>query len=261
MRRNPIQQLLIDNRAAPRHFEVKASADGDEATVYLYDVIVADDYWGGVSDKSFVQALAGVTASTIHLRVNSPGGDVFAARAMEAALRGHSAKVVAHVDGVAASAASFLIMAADEIEIADGAMMMIHKALSAVWGNADDMRGRAELLEKIDGTLVKTYADRTGQSPDDIAAWMTAETWFTADEAIDKGFADRKSAAASEPSAKAQAWNLRAYANAPAQQPVDQPAPAARTAPDPQPEPQPEPAPPRADLEALRRQLALAERI
>ncbi|WP_296228580.1 head maturation protease, ClpP-related [Ralstonia sp. UBA689] len=251
MRQNKILQLLSDNCAAARVFNVVASGD-NEVTVYLYDYIVSDDWWGGVSATTFVKELAGITADVIHLRVNSPGGDVFAARAMETALRGHSAKVIAHVDGLAASAASFLIMAADEIEISDGGFLMIHKAWTALWGNADDLRSEADLLDKIDATLVRTYGQRSGQSVDDISAWMAAETWFGADEAVEKGFADRKADATAQPSAKASAWNLQAYSNAPKppsnepSAPVNAHAPTTRAQ-----------AP---DFSAMRRRLDLAQR-
>lgn len=255
MRRNKILQLLSDNRSAERVFNVVASGD-DEVSVYLYDYIVSDDYWGGVSATTFVKELAGITASVVRLRVNSPGGDVFAARAMEAAIRGHSAKFIVHIDGLAASAASFLIMAADEIEISEGAFVMIHKAWTALWGNADDLRAEADLLDKIDGTLVKTYAQRTGQPEDEIAAWMAAETWLGADEAVEKGFADRKAAAESNTQARASAWNLRAYSNAP--KPASKPA--QNTLPEPAAEPAPE-APQAPDLSAMRRRLDLANRL
>jgi ATP-dependent Clp protease protease subunit len=246
MRPNRILQLLNDNRRAPRRFNVEASADAGEATIYLYDMIVSDDFWGGVSAQAFVEALASITASTIHLRVNSPGGDVFAARAMETALRGTQARVIAHVDGYAASAASSLIMAADEIEIADGGFVMIHKAWSIAIGNADEMLAMGALLNKIDGSLVKTYADRTRQEPDQIETWMAAETWFDADEAIANGFADRK---ATFDGAQDSAWNLSAYANAPAgRTPTSPAAPPANSAP-----PQDPPAQP--DREAMHREV------
>lgn len=262
MRHNKILQLLNDNRAAQRVFNVEASGD-NEVTVYLYDTIVSDDYWGGVSATTFVKELAAITADVIHLRVNSPGGDVFAARAMETALRGHSARVIAHVDGLAASAASFLIMGADEIEISDSGFLMIHKAWSWAWGNADELRATADVLEKIDGTLVATYQTRTGQSAEDIAAWMTAETWFTADEAVEKKFADRKAGEAQQASAKASAWNLRAYANAPRPAAVAMPS---QAAPAPAPHVPPQQAQQQAlsqplpDFAAMRRRLNLAQR-
>lgn len=228
-------KLLADNRqASARRFDVRADAAADEAEIFLYDAIVDDEleaeWWGGVAPKSFVQALRGITASTIHLRINSPGGSVFAARAMEQALREHSARVVVHIDGLAASAATFIAMAGDEITMAKGALFMIHKAWSYAWGNADDLTETASLLTKIDGTLAQTYADRTKQTTAQIGEWMAAETWFTAEEALQNGFIDQ--VAEDAPKAKA-SWNLSAYAKAP-QQPAPAAPPAAPAAPPPQ---------------------------
>lgn len=190
-------------------------AEADAATLYLYDAIVSTDdeaeWWGGVSPKAFIAELNAISAPTIHLRINSPGGSVFAARAMEQAMREHPSKIVAHIDGYAASAASFLAMAADEIEIAHGAFFMIHKAWTGIWGNSDDLLQEAALLEKIDGTLAKTYAARTGKDEAQIAEWMAAETWLDADESVAAGFADRIAEGAK---AKA-SWDMSAYARAP----------------------------------------------
>jgi ATP-dependent Clp protease protease subunit len=224
---NPLLRLYTQNRARPgRQFEVKA-AGADSAEVLLYDVIVADameaEFFGGVAPEPFVQALRKITAKTIHLRINSPGGSVFAARAMEQALREHPAQVVVHVDGVAASAASVIAMAGDQIIMGSGAMMMIHNGWSFAIGNAAEMRKTADLLDKVDGTLVQTYAARTRQQAQQVSDWMAAETWFTADEAVANGFAD-KVAAAPEPKAAAPAtWNLEAYTHAPAAQPAGAP--------------------------------------
>lgn len=246
--RNRLLQLLADNRANPvrRPFEVcarrraaaaAAGEQADEVDVYLYDAIVDTaaeaEWWGGVPADTFVRELRALDASVIHLRVNSPGGSVFAARAMEQALREHPARVVAHIDGLAASAASFVVMGANEIVIAPGAMVMIHKGWVFALGNADDLRATAELLDKVDGTLVRTYVERTGQPADQVERWMAAETWFTADEAVEHGFADR--VAEAEPAegegAAAQAgargaWNLQAYL----QELVRRPAPAGAAA-------------------------------
>ena len=116
----------LDRKTEP--IRISAEVSGDEATIYLYDEI---SYWG-VNTETFVGELKGIAGGTIHLRVNSPGGDVFEARTMQTAMKQHPARVVAHIDGIAASAASFIAMAADEIEIAEGAFIMIHNAISYI---------------------------------------------------------------------------------------------------------------------------------
>lgn len=203
-------KLLRDNARNRTVSPPKAKAEeSGEATLYLYDVIVSDDYWGGVAAEAFVKELNATAAPTIHLRINSPGGEVFAARAIEAAIRNHPARIV---DGYAASAASFVAVACDEVEIAPGGFFMIHKAWTFTAGNADDLLHTAEMLEKLDASLVDTYAKKTGCAPEAIAGWMKAETWFSAGESVEHGFADRVAEAA--PKAQAD-WNLSVYANAP----------------------------------------------
>ncbi|MCW2315305.1 ATP-dependent Clp protease protease subunit [Rhodoblastus acidophilus] len=182
--------------------------DDDEATVYVYDVI---GDWG-VGAESFVKAVSAIKAKTIHLRINSPGGDVMAARAMMTALRNHSATVVAHVDGLSASAASFLMLAADEIEITDGAFVMIHNPSTVAWGDAREMRKTAALLDKVRDASANDYAARTGKSYDELVAMMDAETWMTAQEAVAGGFADRVVDGAKPQ----QRFDLSVYDNAPA---------------------------------------------
>jgi len=203
--------------------EFKAEKSDSEATIYLYDAIVNGEdeaeWFGGVAPKSFINELKAIDAPVINLRINSPGGSVFAARAMEQALRDHPAKIVAHIDGYSASAASFLMMAADEIVISQGAMVMIHKAWTMAYGNADDLIQTATCWKRSTATLVDTYASRTAKDPKQISDWMAAETWFTAQEAVDAGFADR----IAETKAKAQAWDLSAYANAPKQEQAPEP--------------------------------------
>lgn len=181
-------QLLEANRERSS-FRVKAEEGSDEATIYVYGAI--GDYYG-IDPQSFVRELGAIAASIIHLRINSPGGDVFAARAMKTALEQHSAKVIAHIDGLAASAASFLMLAADEIEISEGAFVMIHQPWTYAVGSADELRASADVLDKVGLAIVGDYVRRTGKSEDEVLAWMKAETWFTADEAIENGFCDRK---------------------------------------------------------------------
>lgn len=217
MKTNPMMRLLAQNKGRGR-FAVQTALVENEAVVYLYDAIVGTsdeaEFFGGVAADDFVNRIAAIKADVIHLRINSPGGSVFAARAMETALRSHSAKIVAHIDGVAASAASFLAMAADEIEISKGAFFMIHKAWTMTFGNADDLLKEAELLEKIDGTLVDTYQARTGLEAEELKNMMSAETWLEAEEAVAKGFADRIGGSQAD-----KRWNLSAYHHAPEQEP------------------------------------------
>ena len=215
---NPLLKLYARNRRKGE-FRAEVSPEGDAATIYLYDMIVDTDdeaeWWGGVSPQKFIKTLNSMKAPEIHLRVYSPGGSVFAARAMEQAIREHSSRIVAHNDGLAASAASFLILPADEIIVAPGAFTMIHKAWTIAWGNSDELLKTAGLLEQIDGSLVKSYAERTGQQPGEIAAWMAAETWMEADRAVELGFAD--SIADGKDAPKAKAWDLSAFEHAPKQ--------------------------------------------
>lgn len=212
-------QLLARNKGHGRaHALVALNEAADEATVYLYDYIVrtaAEAEWlGGVAAETIAKELRGITASTIHLRINSPGGDVFGAQAIAQALRDSKARVIAHVDGIAASAATVIAIAADEVEIAQGGMFMVHRAWSFAVGNTNDMLDAAALLDKVDGTLAAQYAARTGEDQASMLEVMDAETWMTAEEAVDAKFVDR---IAEAPEAKALAkWDLSAYAKAPA---------------------------------------------
>lgn len=229
-----ILQLLRDNAGRVRPPSNLVRNGADEATIYIYDVI--DSFWG-ISAKSVIDALTSVAdVPVVHLRINSPGGDVFEGRAIVEAIKRFSGKTIAHVDSLAASAATSIAIAADEVEIAQGAFFMIHNASGLVWGDKTDMRATADLLEKVEGTIVADYVQKTGQDATAITSWMDAETWFTADEAITHGFVDRLAATA-EPKAgnTSNTWNLSAYTKAPAA--LIAPAPEAKPTSEPTPEP------------------------
>ena len=202
-------QLALDNKAAPKSFAIKAE-DGS-TRIELFDVI--DDYYG-VSASDFTSALNSISDPEISLHINSPGGDVFTARAMVAAIAAHPSNITAYVDGLAASAASYVAMACDKVVMQEGAMMMIHNAWSFAMGNAAEMRATADLLEKIDGTIVSDYMRKTGMPADEIKTMMAAETWLDAAEAVAMGFADTVAENTKGTKAKS-SWNLSAYANAP----------------------------------------------
>ena len=160
----------------------------DEATVYVYDAIGG---WWGIDPKTWVPEFRAIKAKTIHLRINSPGGSVFDAETMRTAIAQHSSNVVAHVDGIAASAATSVAIAANEVEMSSGAMFMIHNAWGLAMGGAKEMRDYADLLEKINGNIRTEYGRKTGKGEEELAGLMDAETWFTAAEALENGFVDR----------------------------------------------------------------------
>jgi len=232
MKLNPLRNLLAANKGRGLF---KAEANGNEATMFLYDVIVSDDYWGGVSALTFAKELASLDVETVHLRLDSPGGDVFASVAMSQAMREHKAQIVVHVDGYAASAATQLLMAADKSVISPGGMVMIHKAWTMAVGNADDMKATAGLLDKIDGQIADSYSAKTGIDNAEIIEMMTAETWMTETEAIDSGFVDALAEGHPDKQNKTN-WDLSAYAKPPV-----------NAAPVKSPEPEPTPADPPAN--------------
>lgn len=196
-----------------------------EVTIEVYDVIVSSEadavWWGGVPADAFCREMRKVAAGdTVRIRVNSPGGDVFAGVAMAQAIRECAGTVVVHVDGYAASAASLLVAAASESVIAPAAMVMIHKAWTIALGNADDFRSSAGLLDKIDGEIAATYQAKAGGTTDDWLAAMAEETWYTGSEAVEAGLVTRLA----EGAAKAKnSFDLGVYDKAPKVDAVEEP--------------------------------------
>lgn len=171
---------------------LEPAVDDGVAEVLLYDPI---DSWGGdwgVSAKEFVSGLSalGDDVTEIRLRINSPGGEVWEAVAMMNALRNHPARVVAVVDGLAASAASVLACAADETVMGRNTQLMIHDAWALCVGPAAVMRDTAERLDKLSDNLAQVYADKAGADVDDMRTAMLAETWYSPEEALAAGLVD-----------------------------------------------------------------------
>lgn len=226
---NSLTKLLASNKKRPERLpQSKIVAEDGETTIYLYDSIVSDEdtayWWGGVSAEKLVPLIREVRSGVIHLRINSPGGDVFAAQAICQAIRDTGAKVIAHIDGYAASAATVVAVAADEVEIAEGGFYMIHNSWTWAMGNTNDLTATAALLSKVDGSLAAQYAKKSGMSLEDVRAAMDAETWYTADEAVAAGLVDRLA----EGSKAEASWNMSAYAKAPKPAaPAEPPDPAA----------------------------------
>lgn len=175
---------------APKGLTLRAAADATtEAELLLYDEI---GYFG-IGAKDVVQALQQVRAEVLHVRLNSPGGDVMDGVAIYNALRQWAAggrQVVTHIDGMAASIASVIALAGDEVRMADNAFYMIHEPWAVTLGTAGDHRKTAEVLDKVEGVILDTYMKRAEADRAEVQQWMQAETWFTAQEALDAGFVD-----------------------------------------------------------------------
>ena len=165
----------------------------------IYDRIGSDYFTGGgITHQSVTDWLAGLepSNSAITVRINSPGGDVFEGVGIYNALVAWQAgqddrKITVKIDALAASIASVIAMAGDEIVIGGNAMMMIHRASTITMGNAADHLSTASTLESIDQIIVDTYEARTGQKSTDLKGWLDAETYMTAAESVERGFADR----------------------------------------------------------------------
>lgn len=191
MARTPLNLQRPDNgrRPAPQvrpeqatWYRIENSAG--PTSVYIYDEIGA---WG-VSAGDFIASLSGLDAFDLH--INSPGGDVFDGVAIYNSLLAHPGEVTGYVDGLAASAASFIAMACTTLKVAKTAQMMIHDASGLVWGNAADMQSMAALLDKASDNIAGIYADKSGIPAEQWREAMRAETWYSGDEAVAAGLAD-----------------------------------------------------------------------
>ena len=177
------------------------------------------DLYGSVGDPAGIDPakvaalLRGAPdAKRINIRLNSAGGSAFDGVAIMNAIKDHPAKVTVKVDGLAASAASIIAMAGDTIEMGDGAFMMVHNVTAAAFGNADDMRDMAKTMGKVNAELVDTIAKRCRKPVETVRGWLDAETWFTGDEAVEAGLADK---VVSDPGATAKAVKALGQAKGP----------------------------------------------
>jgi len=182
------------NIADGTYFSMRAKADGSEGEILLYSDIgggggIFSD--PGATAEDFAKSLKAMgKVKTLNCRINSPGGEVFEGQAIYNLLGAYPAKKIVHIDGLAASIASVIAMAGDEIRIADNAMMMIHNAWGGCQGEAKDMERTAQALRNVTSTIARTYAKRPGVDLAKIVSMMDAETWMTADEAKAAGLVD-----------------------------------------------------------------------
>lgn len=169
-------------------FEIRNEAESVE--LLLYDRIGKDEWSeGGIAAADVIEALKEAKGKPVTLRIDSGGGDVFEAFAICSAIQRYEGKTTACVDGLAASAASYIAVVCDEVVMRDYAYLMIHCASSLVWGNARDMEDMAARLHNIDDNLASIYVKRSKLTKEQVLDYMADETWFSAEQALEVGLA------------------------------------------------------------------------
>lgn len=186
MREGLALQKRPEARAHDKDWFRIENATAAEASVYIYDEI---GFWG-TSAQGFIDQLNSITASRLNIHINSPGGEVFDGVAIHSALMATDAHVTVFIDGLAASAASFIAMAGDRIVMARHATMMIHDASGLCWGNPADMAAMGSLLAKLSDNIADMYSLQAGGTVGEWRARMQAETWYTGQEALAAGLVD-----------------------------------------------------------------------
>jgi ATP-dependent protease ClpP protease subunit len=198
----------------PQWYQIRNAAPNTTgpAELLIYDVI---DSWMGVSAEQLVRDIAALDSNrALTVRINSPGGNVYDGVAILNALRNHPGTVTCVVDGLAASAASVIAMGGDEIVMNRNAEMMVHNGSALVMGGAQDMRKMADRLDAVNANLASVYAERAGGTPQDWRAVMDSETWYSAEEAVAAGLADRVDSGAADARAIAAKFDLSIFAHA-----------------------------------------------
>jgi ATP-dependent protease ClpP protease subunit len=167
------------------------SAQPGSNVIEMFEV-VGEDFWsgGGITAKGVKSQLRAIGDHPVEVQLNSPGGDMFEGIAIYNVLREHPQPVTIKVLSLAASAASIIAMAGDRVEISAAGFIMIHNCWVLAMGNQHDFRELADFLKPFDSAMVEVYAQRTGKTAAEIAAWMDAETYMGAAQAIERGFAD-----------------------------------------------------------------------
>lgn len=170
---------------------LRAAAKGARAELFIYDDIGGDMFGDGITAKDVADAVKGFgDQSALDVYINSYGGSVFQGLAIYNILRRHPARITTHIDGIAASAASVVAMAGDEVRMAANGFLMIHNAWGIAAGDGEAMRRAAKDIDLATESIAQTYASRRGGDIERIREWMAAETWFNAEQAVASGLAD-----------------------------------------------------------------------
>lgn len=196
MNRKSRRPRAAANQSRKDWYRIVNAAD---ATTGAVEVMIYDEigYWG-ITASDFAKDLKAIDSDTITVRLNSPGGEVYDGIAILNALRNHTATITVVIDGIAASAASFIAMGGDEIVMCRNAELMIHDSWGWCTGNAEEMAKAAAELDRVSDNIASIYAERAGGTTEEWRALMREETWFSAQEAVDAGLAHRIEATADD---------------------------------------------------------------
>lgn len=164
----------------------------EEGRTLYFDGYIAQDSWfdDDITPKQFKSELTNSEGDII-VWLNSPGGDVFAASQIYNMLKEYDGKVTVKIDGIAASAASVIAMAGSEILMSPVAMMMIHNPATVIFGEASDLKSGIDMLSEVKESIINAYEQKTSLPRNKISKMMDAETWFSAQKAVELGFADK----------------------------------------------------------------------
>lgn len=164
---------------------------GNTGSLFIYAMIGSSFWEEGVTANSVKDALVSLKGvKTLNVFINSEGGDVFEAKAIYTQLKRFDAEVIVHIDGIAASAATFIAMAGKKIITSPAATWMVHEAWTFAIGDAAALRNQADLLDMMNEDIALIYAARTGRTVDEMRALMSATTWMNAEQALKEGFTD-----------------------------------------------------------------------
>lgn len=185
--------MSIQQQNKQNPFDFRMEASDNIVKMYLYGDVVNYSWWtdsGDIVPTEIKNALQDAAGKELEVHIHSPGGDAYAGFAIYSLFKAYTGKKVMIIDGIAASAASIIAMAADELKVSSAGMLMIHNAWSMSWGNHNDLRKSADDLEKLSNNGAKLYQHKTGKTLEEIKQLMDDETYMNADEALELGFVD-----------------------------------------------------------------------
>ncbi|WP_108070760.1 head maturation protease, ClpP-related [Heyndrickxia sporothermodurans] len=179
----------IMNYIEPK-FEMKNDEKKNETDLYMYGTVGGSFWFGGITSREVRRQLSQIKTPVINVHIHSNGGDAFEGVAICNLLKNHKATVNVYIDGMAASAASVIAMGADKVIMPKNTMMMVHRASSLVYGNAEKLKKQADTLAKVDSALIESYTSRFKGEQMELEKLLDDETFLTAQEALSYGFCD-----------------------------------------------------------------------